>query len=131
MPTTYVVRKATVDEGDGRSVVFDYRYGRYRVDGEATRSLGFGWRESLNESSNLLTRIDMVQDARRAQAPAGKSTCIVKQDVLKDLIKKALTSDDPNNRFPADLCPQGPQTAFAWGYQSRRIAPAGLSMKET
>jgi hypothetical protein len=43
VPTTYVVRKATVDEGDGRTVVFDYRYGRYRVDSDATRSLGFGW----------------------------------------------------------------------------------------
>jgi YD repeat-containing protein len=119
VPTTYVVRKAAVDEGDGRTVVFDYRYGRYRVDGEATRSLGFGWRESLNEASNILTRSDMVQDARARPGVSRESTCIVKQDVLRDRVKKDLTSDsdDPNDRFPADLRQEGPKTAFDWGYK--------------
>jgi hypothetical protein len=85
VPTTYVVRQATVDEGNGSPAVIDYRYGKYRIDVLAGRSLGFGWRESLNEFSSVLTRSDVVQDVRLRSGVAREATCIVKQDVLRSI----------------------------------------------
>ena len=116
VPTTYVVRQAIVDERDGKPpIAIDYRYGKYQVDANAQRPLGFGWRESLNEFSRVLTRSEMVQDARARPGVAVETSCVVDIAVLSSLVAKALTSRDPKDNFPTNLCPAGDQTAFAWG----------------
>jgi hypothetical protein len=75
VPTTYAVRRATVDEGGGRTASFSYRYGSYRVDNSAMRSLGFGWRESLNEVNGVLARTELLQDPRFSNSPKREATC--------------------------------------------------------
>jgi RHS repeat-associated protein len=117
VPTTYVVRRAIVDETNGHPSVVDYRYGKYRVDGAALRSLGFGWRETLNEFSNVLTRSEMIQDARARPGINREATCIVKQDVLKNLVKGRPASDLVPEAFPNDLCPSGDATVYSWGHK--------------
>jgi YD repeat-containing protein len=117
VPTTYVVRKAAVDEGNGRPVSVYYRYGNYRVDGVATRSLGFGWRESLNDFSNILTRSEAVQDARARPGISREATCVVRQDTLKAWAQRDQTTGSIADRFPENLCPPGDQAAFPWGYK--------------
>ncbi|MBV9825375.1 MAG: hypothetical protein JO001_06850, partial [Alphaproteobacteria bacterium] len=116
VPTAYVVRQSIVDEADGNPpVAIDYRYGKYEVDANASRSLGFGWRESLNEFSKTVTRSEMVQDARARASVAVETSCIVNTDVLTSMVTKALESLDPKDRFPVDLCEPGNLVAFAWG----------------
>jgi RHS repeat-associated protein len=118
VPTTYVVRQAIVDERDGQPpVAIDYRYGKYQVDANAARSLGFGWRESLNEFSGILTRSEMVQDARARPGVAIETSCVADTTVLNAMVRKALTSNDLMDRFPTNLCQQGDQIALAWGYK--------------
>ena len=42
VPTSYVVRQVVVDAADGLApVTVDYRYGKYQVDADASRPLGF------------------------------------------------------------------------------------------
>ena len=116
MPTTYVVRQSVVDEADGKPpVVIDYRYGKYQVDANASRPLGFGWRESLNEFSKVLTRSEIVQDARTLPGVAVETSCVVDTDVLASMVTKALTSSDAKDRFPTNLCTSGDPVAWAWG----------------
>ena len=116
VPTTYVVRQAVVDEGDGKApVVMDYRYGRYQVDAEATRSLGFGWRESLNEFSGILSRSEMVQDARARPGVAVETSCATDTGVLNTKVATAIAARDPSNNFPANLCPANGPAAQEWG----------------
>lgn len=118
VPTMYVVRQATVDEGDGLPpVTIDYRYGKYQVDAEATRSLGFGWRESLNEYSHALTRSEMIQDARARPGVAVETSCVTDTVTLNNVREQALKSKDLKDRFPLNLCPSGKLTAFKWGYK--------------
>jgi RHS repeat-associated protein len=119
IPTTYVVRQAVVDAADGKPpVAIDYRYGKYQVDANAEQPLGFGWRESLNEFSRVLTRSEMVQDARARPGVAVETTCIADTDVLNSMVAKALTSPDPKDNFPTNLCSAEGQTAFAWGIKT-------------
>ena len=107
MPTTYVVRQAVVDENDGKPpVTVDYRYGKYQVDAEASRSLGFAWRESLNELSKILTRSEMVQDARTRPGVAFETSCVVDTDALLSRQKDAL---------PTNLCPAAFPPTLGWG----------------
>jgi hypothetical protein len=112
VPTTYVVRKAVVDEGDNRSIVLDYRYGKYRIDSSAARSLGFGWRESLNEASGILSHSELLQDARARPGVTGETTCFVQADVLK-----AWPTNHKDTPFPSNLCPAGAQVTFDWGHK--------------
>ncbi len=117
VPTTYVVRQASVDEGNGHPVVIDYRYGRYRMDALAARSLGFGWRESLNEFSNVLTRSETVQDARSRSGLSSESTCIVYKDVLENMIEEERRHpDDPKKKFPRNMC-QEDRVSYPWGFK--------------
>jgi RHS repeat-associated protein len=116
VPTTYVVRQAVVDEDDGKPpVTIDYRYGKYQADANAERPLGFGWRESLNEFSGVLTRSEMVQDARARPGVAVETSCVSDTGVLSSLVARALSSRDPKDNFPINLCPGEDQSAFAWG----------------
>jgi hypothetical protein len=95
VPTSYVVRRATVEEGNQRTTEFYYRYGKYRVDALAVRSLGFGWRESLNTASNILTHTELLQDARIRNSVQRESTCVVNIETLRRW---------PISEFPTDLC---------------------------
>ena len=118
VPTTYVVRQVTVDEGDALPpVIVDYRYGKYQVDAEASRSLGFGWRESLNEFSRVLTRSEIIQDARARPGVAVETSCVTNSKALESMRLRALASKDPKDRFATNLCPKGVNTAFEWGYK--------------
>lgn len=118
VPTTYVVRQATIDQRDGlQPVTIDYRYGKYQVDADAVRSLGFAWRESLNEFSKILTRSEMLQDTRARPGVAVETTCVVDLPALSDMVERALTSADPKDRFPTNLCKRGDQPGFTWGYK--------------
>ena len=117
VPTTYVVRQAIVDERDGKPpIAIDYRYGKYQVDANAQRPLGFGWRESLNEFGRGV--FDAQRDGAGRARPAWSGRRNVMRcghAVLSSLVAKALTSRDPKDNFPTNLCPAGDQTAFAWG----------------
>ncbi|WP_247891512.1 FG-GAP-like repeat-containing protein [Azospirillum argentinense] len=103
VPATYVVRRAAVDEGGGRVIGFSYRYGDFRLDARARRPLGFGWRESLNEASGVLTRTEMVQDARVRSLPQRDATCWLR-----------LPERPHGEELPASLCPSGPARWSAW-----------------
>jgi RHS repeat-associated protein len=82
VPTTYAVRRVVVDEGNDRVTGFSYRYGGYRVDNLAMRSLGFAWRESLNEINNVISRSEMVQDARLRNSIRRQATCVIEDQQL-------------------------------------------------
>ncbi len=113
IPTTYVVRQAVVDEGDGQPPVpIDYRYGKYQVDAYASRPLGFAWRESLNEFSKILTRSEMVQDVRARPGVAIETTCVTDTVVLNGMVAQA-----SKESFPTNLCKQGDQISLPWGYK--------------
>jgi RHS repeat-associated protein len=104
IPTSYVVRRAVVDEGGGRSVAFSYRYGEYRVDSLAMKSLGFGWRETFNEVAKTLTRVELEQNAKLRNSPLREATCVL------SIERKPHTSALPDN-----LCPRGPPRWSNWG----------------
>ncbi|MBX5206830.1 RHS repeat domain-containing protein [Rhizobium sp. NZLR11] len=106
-PSMYVVRKAEVDQGDGKIVPFYYRYGGYRIDPALLRPLGFKWRESLNTVSKSLDRTEFIQDSRISSAIRRQSTCIV------DPVLLAAWPKDKD--FPLDLCPEDPSIKTAWG----------------
>ena len=106
IPTSYVVRRAVVDEGSGRSVGFSYRYGDYRVDSLAMRSLGFGWRESLNEVTNILTRTELVQDAKLRNSTKREATCWLR------------IGEKPAGDFPTNLCPEGSPMWSSWAQKT-------------
>ncbi|MBR0780760.1 RHS repeat-associated core domain-containing protein [Bradyrhizobium iriomotense] len=100
VPTTYVVRRATVDEGAGRTASFSYRYGNYRVDNASMRSLGFGWRESLNEVNGVLSRSELLQDPRFRNSARREASCWLPLDKWSAHPEKT----------PDDLCPMdGPE----------------------
>lgn len=100
VPTTYVVRRATVDEGAGRTASFSYRYGNYRVDNASMRSLGFGWRESLNEVNGVLSRSELLQDPRFRNSARREASCWLPLDKWPAHPEKT----------PDDLCPvDGPE----------------------
>jgi RHS repeat-associated protein len=97
VPTTYAVRRATVDEGNDRTESFSYRYGNYRIDNAAMRSLGFGWRESLNEVNGILTRSELLQDPRFRNSSKREATCWVPLEGWAAHPKV----------LPDNLCPEG------------------------
>jgi YD repeat-containing protein len=114
VPTTYIVRQALVDQNDGKpTITFDYRYGRYQADANAARSLGFGWRETLNEFSKILTRNEMVQDARSRFGVAIETSCVVDIDALNTKVANAIAPGD-HDKFPTNLCPSGDRARFDW-----------------
>jgi RHS repeat-associated protein len=106
VPATYVVRRAVVDEGGGRAIGFSYRYGEFRLDAQALKPLGFGWRESLNEISGVLTRTEMMQDARMRSLTRREATCWVR-----------LSERPAGKQLPGDLCPAGPARWSAWAHK--------------
>jgi len=75
VPAMYAVRRAVINEGPERHIPFSYRYGGYRVDALANHSLGFGWREAVNEANGVMTRVELFQDFRMAGRPAHERTC--------------------------------------------------------
>src|SRR5207253_7990627 len=65
VPAAYNVRRVIVQEGTTeRLVAFSYRYGSYRADALSKKSLGFAWRESINEADNMMTHVDVSQDVK-------------------------------------------------------------------
>lgn len=82
VPATYVVRRAIVEAE--QNVAFSYRYGQFQVHASALRPLGFGWRESFNESpdSQILTRTELLQDVNYRNSPSLESVCWVPFDRL-------------------------------------------------
>jgi hypothetical protein len=107
VPATYVVRRAVVAESLGRSIAFSYRYGDFRMHALAMRSLGFGWRESVNEhpDSRILTRVELLQDVKQRNNPVREATCYVPIDFDQT------TAVPPSRTRPFDsslddLCPE-------------------------
>jgi YD repeat-containing protein len=96
VPAMYVVRNVRVDEGNGRSVGFSYRYGNYRIHAEAMRPLGFGWRESFNEVTNILSRTELTQDINIGTHVKREATCWIKEELSSDLWNK-------DNLCPSEL----------------------------
>ncbi|WP_171054517.1 RHS repeat-associated core domain-containing protein [Roseovarius arcticus] len=118
VPTTYVVRQVVVDAADGLApATVDYRYGKYQVDADASRPLGFAWRESLNEFSRVLTRQEMLQDARAHPGVTNETSCTVDLSALEAIRGEASGVSVPVTPFPTDLCPQGATVQFDWGYK--------------
>ena len=99
IPTMYVVRRAEVDEGDQRVTALFYRYGGYRVDSLLMRPLGFKWRESFNAVSNVLSRTQIIQDARLRNGIGREATCLIRPEKL--------TEWPLDQAFPENLCPDG------------------------
>jgi RHS repeat-associated protein len=75
VPATYVVRRAIITKAPQKYVAFSYRYGGYRMDALAKRTLGFAWRESLNEANGVLTHVDLNQDVQYYGKPLHEQTC--------------------------------------------------------
>ncbi|TBA07730.1 lipid II-degrading bacteriocin [Rhizobium ruizarguesonis] len=118
VPTSYVVRQVVVDAADGIApVTVDYRYGKYQVDADASRPLGFAWRESLNEYSRVLTRQEMLQDARAHPGVTHETSCIADLSALERMRDTSSGASVPTTSFPANLCPQGATVQFDWGYR--------------
>ncbi|TBB15098.1 hypothetical protein ELH51_33610 (plasmid) [Rhizobium ruizarguesonis] len=116
VPTTYVVRQARVDQKDGRPpIAIDYRYGDFRVDADAARPLGFGWRETLNEFSRMLTRSTMVQNAKAHPGVSTETSCVVDTGTLAARVALALLSANESDKFPSDLCASGATIQSDWG----------------
>ncbi len=82
VPASYLVRRVEVVESDKRASAFSYRYGGYRMDLVGMRSLGFEFRESLNELSHVLTRSEYAQDADWRPLPKGERTCLLQLDQI-------------------------------------------------
>ena len=92
IPASYVVRRVTVDEGDGRRSRSAYRYGGFTMHATAMRSLGFRWRESYDEFLSIVSRTEYAQDPRYGARPSRDAVCWL--DPAKH-----------PQRFPANLCP--------------------------
>lgn len=93
VPTAYVVRR-NVTTAAGTSVAVSHRYGDYRMHMGAMRSVGYGWRETFNETSSLLTRTEFSQKIETAGRPMREATCWVK------MAKRPASA-----AFEASLCP--------------------------
>ena len=103
VPAAYVVRRVVIDEGGGRSSGFSYRYGDFRVHALASRSLGFAWRESYNETSGMLSRTEVMQDVRARNPVQRQATCRLR---LRDMPAGTPVS--------TNLCPTGPAMWAPW-----------------
>ncbi|MBA4232443.1 MAG: hypothetical protein C0465_17740 [Ralstonia sp.] len=80
VPASYLVGRVVVDEGNQRQLAFSYRYGGYRMDLVGMRSLGFEFREALNEKSRVLTLTETKQDAEWRPLNALERTCLLTFD---------------------------------------------------
>jgi RHS repeat-associated protein len=75
VPPMYAVRRVIVSEGTSRKIGFSYRYGGFRMDALSKKGLGFAWRESVNEVTNILTHVDQTQDVRNAGRTLRDESC--------------------------------------------------------
>ncbi|WP_316185624.1 MULTISPECIES: RHS repeat-associated core domain-containing protein [unclassified Bradyrhizobium] len=115
VPASYVVRRAVLGEGGGRSIAFSYRYGEYRVHGTAMRPLGFRWRESFNEAaeSRRLTRTELLQDIKLRNSPVRESTCWIPPGTIPR--PTALPGfARPGDAIWANLCPDSIPSELAY-----------------
>lgn len=62
-PAMYVVARITTDEGNGRERATRFRYGDLRLDVALSQTLGFAWKETIDESTGIVTRTEFHQDA--------------------------------------------------------------------
>lgn len=98
VPTTYVVRRVVISRGAGDRQAFSYRYGDFAIDVSRMRSLGFGWRESLNENTSVLTRLEFLQTWGLVGRSSRESSC---------LVRFGKQAGDQSLRI--NLCPPGTQ----------------------
>ncbi len=52
----YVVARLVSDEGNSRERATRFRYGDLRLDVRWARSLGFAWKETIDEPTGVTTR---------------------------------------------------------------------------
>lgn len=83
VPATYAVARVAVSDPQGHSLAFSYRFGAMRFDALTMRSAGFGWRESYNEASGVLSRQEFLQSAAFVGRTARDTTCRVPKAVVK------------------------------------------------
>lgn len=121
VPMLYVVRRSSV-EGAGAARSSSYRYGDFMMDLRAMRTLGFKWRESLDEQGKFLTREDYEASVDSMGRLNAESRCWLKVE------------DKPaGGSVPANLCPQDGEllgwvrrlqaTNFGWDVKFRGTTP--------
>ncbi|WP_333884448.1 FG-GAP-like repeat-containing protein [Sphingobium yanoikuyae] len=82
VPTSYVVRRVITTEGPGRANAVSYRYGDYALDTLSSRLLGFGWRESYDESARILTRTEYGRTVLLSGRPLLEASCALTLDKI-------------------------------------------------
>lgn len=93
-PTIYVVRRVVTNFGEpDKTLAYSYRYGSYRVNLETMRSVGFAWREALNEATSTLVRTEFSQAPLLAGKPLREATCLLDIEKLE------------TNASSVNLCP--------------------------
>jgi RHS repeat-associated protein len=75
IPATYVVRRAIISEGSNTKVAYSYRYGGYRADALSKVSLGFAWRDSVNENNAVLSHVELSQDVNNVGRSLNDQSC--------------------------------------------------------
>jgi RHS repeat-associated protein len=103
VPATYAVRRVIVNKGQGKHVAFSYRYGGYRMDALAKKALGFAWRESFNETNNVLTQVYLSQDVQYPGKPLREKTCWLNTGAKHS-----------NSAIASGVCDQSGRNGFDW-----------------
>jgi RHS repeat-associated protein len=94
VPAAYVVRRVLAQEAPGRIVGISYRYGGYRMHAAAFSSLGFGWREALNEHTGVLTRTELTQQLHLSGHIAAERTCLLQLEKVPRVGESNLCPDE-------------------------------------
>ena len=110
IPASYNVRRVIVSDGPKRNNAFSYRYGSYRVDALSKASLGFAWRESVNETTGVLTHTDLSQDLTVIGRVLHEQTCYLDFPVK-------------SSGLPIDsqLCSKPPVKGFEWVHPLTKV----------
>jgi RHS repeat-associated protein len=103
VPASYLVRRAVVSEGFGRHIAFSYRYGGYQMDALAKRSLGFAWRESVNEANDVLSHLELTQDVRYPSRIKGEQRCWLN-----------FTGRAPGSSLDPSICTKSGNQGYEW-----------------
>lgn len=124
VPSTYLVARVLIDDPSSDAVQFSYRYGQLLFDAREMKSLGFAWRESLNETSGIIQRSDFSQTSELSGRPLRTASCWLALDRPNDLGGRASLCD-----AEAGLAWSKPisETRFEW---IQRKAPVAVTPME-
>ncbi|HEV2747990.1 MAG TPA: FG-GAP-like repeat-containing protein, partial [Allosphingosinicella sp.] len=95
VPSTYLVARVLVDDPSSDGVQFSYRYGELLFNAGEMRSLGFAWRESLNETSGVIQRSDFSQSPGLSGRPLRTASCLLAPTRPSDLDGGTSLCDGP------------------------------------